>query len=325
MKLNEVLTMMAAQVRADAQALIGFAAEDTLGGYDIDERNRKFPIGSLWEPEGKILYALVRWLKPDKVVEVGGWAGCSAAHMALAVKANGRGKVFSVDNWIGDSQGTVGAGHGDLIPVELRQYVELVKADGRDWLDAQDDNSIGLVFEDADHSTELTAYLSRAALQKLEAGGVLVNHDAAHDFAIVGGGQRIGSTVGLEVRAGLEKAGLYFRPYLAEPSDCGVAITVKPGVRNVDVHSVKADERPVNEPLPQLGPDKDLITEVPRQVGNANIESDGLLNPSAASATEEDTTEMLKHPNIDMRELAPLPPGLRGSQSDKQKPARKRK
>jgi hypothetical protein len=52
-------------VKADPQELIGYAAEDTLGGYHWDERQRQFPSGSLWQVEGQMLYALVRWLKPD--------------------------------------------------------------------------------------------------------------------------------------------------------------------------------------------------------------------------------------------------------------------
>lgn len=270
MILNDALTVIAAQTKADAQALIAFAAEDTIGGYDIDEANRKFPMGSLWEPEGKILYALVRWLKPDVVVEVGGWVGCSASHLATAVKANGKGKVISVDS------GEGGAVAGQLLLPDLREYVTFVKADGREWLKAQADHSIGLLFEDADHSTQLCKEIAELAMLKVEAGGVMVNHDAAHDFAIVGGGQRIGSPVGRAIRDGLEQAGVYFKPYLVEPSDCGVAITVIPGVR-VDKHSVKVDVSPVRL-MEQFGGSNSangqgVITEVPQPIGNANIES----------------------------------------------------
>jgi len=224
MKLEQTLTMIAVHIKADAQALIAYAEEDTLGGYDVDESNRKFPQGSLWEVEGKTLYALVRWLKPDVVVEIGGWAGCSASHLALAVQANGGGRVISVDS------GEGGQEHGYLLTPELRPYVTLVKADGRDWLRAQADHSIGLLFEDADHSTALTAAISKLALEKVMPGGYYLNHDAAHDFAVVGGGMKVASPVGREVRDGLDIAKVYFRTYLAEPSDCGLALSVMPGV-----------------------------------------------------------------------------------------------
>lgn len=233
MNLNDVLTLIAAQIKADPQALIAFAAEDTLGGYDINEDRRKFPMGSLWEPEGKILYALVRWLKPEVIAEIGGWAGASASHLALAVQANGVGHVTSVDSGIGGQE------HGHLLTPELRKSVTLVNREGVDWLLNQPPASIGFLFEDADHSTALVRSLTEAALPRMEPGGIIANHDAAHDFAYIGGGVKINSEVGRAVRDGLALANVYFKPYLADPSDCGLAITLIPGIRNLDVHSTK--------------------------------------------------------------------------------------
>lgn len=225
-ELNEVLQLIASQTKADAQQLIDFASEDTIGGFHIDESQRKWPVGSLYEVEGKILYALIRYFKPESVVQIGGWAGCSAAHLALAVKANGVGHVTSVDNG-GDGNNE----HGNLLPAELQKYVTLIWANGEDWLAAQPDHSIGLLFEDASHATELVEKLARLAFTKIVPGGLMVNHDAAHDFAIVGGGQRIYSPVGVAIRDGLTRAGVYYRVYRAEPSDCGIALTVMPGAK----------------------------------------------------------------------------------------------
>jgi predicted O-methyltransferase YrrM len=273
MILNDALTLIATQLKADPQALIAFAAEDTIGGYDVDESNRKFPQGSLWEPEGKILYALVRWLKPKVVAEIGGWVGCSASHLAMAVKANGQGHVFSVDSGVG------GMTAGERLLPELREYVTFVREDGRTWLTTQAPESIGLLFEDADHSTQLVKEIAQLALPKLEIGGVMVNHDAAHDFAILGNGQRVHTTVGREVREGLEQAGVWFRPYLVEPSDCGLAITVKPGVKTAQFEGIaniresRAPELPALNVLPQFEDTSGLISEVPAVIGNANIES----------------------------------------------------
>ena len=224
MNLNEILTMVAAHIKADPKTLIAFAEEDTIGGYHVDESLRVFPQGSLWEVEGKMLYALIRWLKPDVVAEIGGWVGCSASHLAAAVKANGSGKVISVDS------GEGGQEHGRLLLPELREWVTFVQADGRDWLASQPDGSIGLLFEDADHSTQLTADISKLAVKKIQPAGYYLNHDAAHDFAVVGGGMKVPSPVGRAVRDGLDIAKVYFRTYLAEPSDCGLALSVMPGV-----------------------------------------------------------------------------------------------
>lgn len=223
-ELNQVLQMIASHTKADAQQLIEYAAEDELGGYHIDETLRLWPMGSLWGVEGQILYALIRYFKPETVVQIGGWAGASAAHLALAVKANGKGHVTSVDNG-GDGN----TEHGNLLPKELQEYVTLIWANGEDWLAEQPDHSIDLMFEDASHATELVEKLTKLAFDKVTLGGLLINHDAAHDFAIVGGGQQVPSPVGVAIRDGLTRAGVYYRVYRAEPSDCGISLTVMPG------------------------------------------------------------------------------------------------
>jgi hypothetical protein len=43
------------------------------------------------------LYALVRWLRPDHVVETGVSSGVSSAHLLLALAKNGRGTLHSID------------------------------------------------------------------------------------------------------------------------------------------------------------------------------------------------------------------------------------
>jgi len=246
MNLNETLTLIAAQVKCDAAELIAYAEEDQLGGYHWNAAQATFKQGSCFGVEGQTLYALIRWLKPEIVAEIGGWAGCSGSHIAAALIKNGKGHLYSIDNEIG------GQSHGADMPAEYRKVTTLVRANGEDWLADAEDGSIGLVFEDASHATDLVALLSKLAYQKLEAGGLLLNHDAGHDFAYDGNGQAsTHSTVGREVRDGLAQANMYFRVYRAEPSDCGLALTVKPAAK-------KTDYSPLSEPS---------------IIGNANIES----------------------------------------------------
>lgn len=273
--LNETLTLISAQIKCDAAELIAYSNEDTLGGYHVDPEQSRFKQGGLWEVEGKILYALIRWLQPETVVEIGGWEGASSAHMALAVKANGHGRVISVDNEVG------GMAHGSALPSELSKYVTLVSANGEDWLPTQEDGSIGFLFEDADHSRELVEKLVRLGLRKVMPGGLIVNHDALHDWFHDGNSiiplrndpAHISQNVdmnytGTKVRDGLQAAGAYFRVYKAEPSDCGLAITVMPGVK----------ENYYEGKLNTLTPKEVIVLRQnewtqPEQIGNANIES----------------------------------------------------
>ena len=281
--LNETLTMIAEHIKCDAAILMSYAAEDNIGGYHYNTALQLWPAGSVWGVEGQIIYALIRHLKPAVVAEVGGWAGCSAAHMAAAVKANGVGHVYGVD----DGSETSFEPY-NRFPKDLQEYVTFVRADGREWLAQQPNGSIGLLFDDASHAESLIIELAHLALQKCEPGGLFLNHDAMHDQAFYPDGSRTASTLGRQVRDALDKAGLYFRPYLTEPSDCGLAITVVPGVRKPIAHSVTNDDF-INGKS-QIASDHIAALSV----GNANIESDGLLTPAEPLQAQEKQTPTRK-------------------------------
>lgn len=267
MNLNETLFLIAAQIKCDAKELIDYSNEDQLGGYHWNSALATFKQGSCFGVEGQTLYALIRWLKPDVVAELGGWAGCSGSHIAAALIKNGKGKLYSVDNEVG------GQPHGVDMSEIYRQVTTLVRANAQDWLAEQPDESIDFIFEDADHSIELVAELTRLALRKLKPGTLLVNHDASHDEYFDGEGRHYvdPERTGYKVRTGLELGGAYFRNYLAEPSDCGLAITVMPGER-----------KNAFEPTTKMSEWNEIMKNSPRgqhhleqvhQPGNANIES----------------------------------------------------
>lgn len=326
-ELNQVLTFISLQIGADPAALIAYAGEDTLGGYHFDPVKARFPIGSLWEVEGQILYALIRHLKPEVVVEIGGWAGASASHLALAVMNNKSGHVISVDSYIGDSQNVVGAAHGALIPPALKPYVDLVNADGRVWLAAQAPLSIGMVFEDADHSPDLVMELSRLALSKIKAGGYLVNHDAGHVQAFYPNGNVTPSPVGQNVQDGLARAGADFRAYLAAPSDCGLAITVANGAttewQRGTPEPVLTEPVPAGFGFPERDPyeqmfktivpqsqddflkKRDFVTGAP--IGNAHIESMS-EPPPVLQAQEKQTPKKVPAKKPTYKKPAPKKP-----------------
>jgi predicted O-methyltransferase YrrM len=224
MQLRDTLTMMAAHLKLDAEELIRFSQEDSIGGFHTDESQRKWNVGSVWEVEGKVLYAIVRALKPEFVCEIGSYYGCSTAHIAAALEANGKGTLVSVDN-----RTLQPPPEAIYIP---EKHVVSVQAEGAAYL-AQEGERFDLVFEDADHGPDSVAAISRAAWAALNPGGVLINHDAAHFL------------VGEAVRSGLIHADVPFRVYSIEPSDCGLAVSVKPGQRATDEpQPVKAEEKP---------------------------------------------------------------------------------
>jgi len=215
MNLEQALQAIAAQLNLNADDLIRYANEDRIGGYDPDPLYQSFPTGSIWGVEGQILYALTRAQRAQRIVEIGGWAGCSATHFAAAVQANGGGIVISVDN--GSELSHVSGAHGNLIPPDYRNIIELVNADGIRWLTEQEDHSIDILFDDAAHTPEVVSQIAWLAQTKLRPGGVLVAHDAMH------------FRIGEQVRAGLALAGVDYRAYLIEPADCGLAVWRVPG------------------------------------------------------------------------------------------------
>lgn len=189
----------------ELDSLLPFAETDDIGGYHPDPALRKWGMGAIFEVEGQTLYALIRALKPDTVVEIGSGTGCSATHITSALRDNGHGHMTTVDR-----------GNTPQIPDDLQQYVTIQSGDGVEWLQQQPDNSIDFLLEDADHTTPLCAAIGELAKTKLRPGGVLMVHDAVH------------WAVGAEVRAGYDLAGLDVRTYLTDPSDCGWAVWVRP-------------------------------------------------------------------------------------------------
>lgn len=237
MNLDETFQLLALQIPVDPDALMKFAAEDRIGGWDLDKGG--WPIGSLWSVEGKVLYALVRLLQPELVVEIGTHRGCSTTHIATALDINGKGLVVTLDT---------APGVGDMIPSTLNKRVNKVAAEGIVWLQEQPDESIDIIYEDADHSAETCANIAKLATAKLKPGGLLITHDAAHDFAWYPDGNQSPSDVGATIRRGLEMAlGNQFRTYRTDPSDCGFALWQKPlQPMQTDVHSTPA-EKPKND------------------------------------------------------------------------------
>lgn len=210
MNLEQCLTDIASTFGFDAQALVAYAYEDKETGWDLGQGD--WPVGSLWMVEGKVLYALTRALKPRYVLEIGTFYGCSSTHILRAIVANGTGRLICVD------RNAHGVKVASLVPDDLRPHMEFVQADAVEWIrDAMLDDGFDLVFEDADHSVEVTRDVWAGASAKLSGGGVIVSHDAMHFL------------VGRDVRQGILDSGVEgARFYKIEPSDCGLAIFRKP-------------------------------------------------------------------------------------------------
>ena len=168
---------------------------DHIGGYP-----EKWPMGSCWEVEGKMLYAITRLLRPDTVVELGTYYGCSTAHILQGLYDNGKGILYTVDN------GT------DPGPEKQRYSPHLVqrRMDGVKFARELRGLQVDLVFEDGPHTTEFTRDVLTYMKQALAPQGIILVHDACHYI------------VGERVCEGIGQALGEFGKVLAEPSDCGL-------------------------------------------------------------------------------------------------------
>lgn len=197
--------------------LYGIGTE--IGGWHNIEALSKWPVGSIWGVEGDVLYALVRYLDPEYVVELGTYHGCSATHIAMALHHNGSGgKLICVEN------GGYGLAQPDRVPSELLSYMTFKKANAEDFMASKElDGKVGLIFEDSAHDTETTRRVWVNAARKLKAGGVILSHDAEHYL------------VGKAIRDGIVASGIddfrtyrILSPQMNQTDLCGLAMWRKP-------------------------------------------------------------------------------------------------
>jgi len=198
LNLHETLTRIAEDFNLNADELIAYAEEDTLdNAYDGNPDTS--PMGSVFGAEAKTLYALVRALKPQTLLELGSFRGVSASHIALALQANGSGVLVCVDM----------KRRMDLFPESLTPFIAFFERDGLEFV-SQSSNEWDFVFEDMGHETDQVAHVWTNI--RISKGGFLLSHDVCH------------AGVGKKVEAGIMQSGKGAFAYLTEPSDCGFAI-----------------------------------------------------------------------------------------------------
>lgn len=261
MNLMQALTEIALLLDVDPVDLATYANEDPHDGWD--ENRGSWPVGSIWTVEGRVLYAIVRALGLTNAVELGTRYGCSATHIAEALKANGAGKLTTIDLYV----------HGPTelrIPPHLDEYVEHITGEAVSYL-AMRDEPIDLIFEDLDHSAQTVAAVAGIARQKLAPGGVLVVHDAMH------------FNVGKDVRRGLEMAELPAGMWLIAPSDCGLAIWRKAAEVDEPVDDAKTESVPATK-----------VAEEPQEPETLESEAFGTMDVVEAPAVEDTTEEKPK-------------------------------
>lgn len=207
MQFDDALIAVSEYLSLDVAALREYAAEDDLGGWTY---LGAWPGGSIWDVEGRMLYAITRAMQTANAFEAGTKWGCSTAHILSAMKANKAGALTSVD--LGIDPDIPPDGYGSLIPKALRKrWTFKAGLRAEEFLDA-DQTPFDFAYEDTDHTVPTTvAILSR--LKARESIKVIMSHDVCHPW------------VGYALREAWNTVfGDTWRPLCIEPSDCGLAI-----------------------------------------------------------------------------------------------------
>ncbi len=147
-------------------------------GFDpvgFDPRRDPWPAGSIPTPEARMLYALVREVKPRAILEAGRFLGCSTMHIAQAIKANPFGLLTTIDK----------EAHPGYIPSEYRPCVYWKIADATTYIPNYSfEGPYEFVFEDLDHTYGTTRRFWENILPYTKRGALLVCHDWFEPAAI---------------------------------------------------------------------------------------------------------------------------------------------
>lgn len=211
--INEVLFEIAKQLGVQWDGLVRYANEAPYAATRPD--GHKWPSGTGSESEKRILYAITRAINPILALDLGTRWGAMALQILTGDEAAPppRAGVVSVDieSHIYGSKHLV----GKLIPQTQRPRIRFFTSDVVEFLQKAE-NFYELIFEDTEHTYEMTKAIYELAPERLVPGGVIISHDACHP-KFKG-----------QVVAGIKATGIEPNVYLVEGDSCGLAIWQKP-------------------------------------------------------------------------------------------------
>lgn len=134
-----------------------------------------------------------------RVADVGAWKGMSTSVLGKLAKAMG-GTVFAIDHWLGNA-GTWNVTiardfdvfsifKNNLRILGLSDVVQVIRAASQDAIGQFADNSLDLVFIDADHCYAAIHDDIRLWLPKVRVGGILCGHDCERYYSALNKDER---------------------------------------------------------------------------------------------------------------------------------------
>jgi predicted O-methyltransferase YrrM len=164
---EEVAKEIGARTNTNPGFVLELMLSDNIGGEplgDTNQKNKAWPEKSMHESEGRVLHALVRIKKPETVVEIGSWRGCSTSHIASAIHTNGTGILHAVDPEMDLS----------LVEPQLLEHIVQNKISCFDWTPP---GKIDLMLEDGAHTPGFTKAVWERFLPFMNRGSIAASHD----------------------------------------------------------------------------------------------------------------------------------------------------
>jgi predicted O-methyltransferase YrrM len=182
---------------------------------------------------GLVHYALIRAQKPEFALAIGSRYGFIPACIALALKANGKGRLHFVDANYNDETDRFAKAYGGtgywtrpieelFAPLELYGWIELF-IERTDTFFPRTTAQYGYIYIDGNHSYDGVTYDFAQALQRLVPGGIISIHDALVE-ELYGAGSR-------------EPGGFGINDYLREHFPQAMVLGRWPGLALVQPHS----------------------------------------------------------------------------------------
>ena len=135
----------------------------------------------------RLLYHIVRLLKPRVVVETGVANGASSTFILSAMAANGIGRLYSID-WSGSGEASFvpdGRDVGWMVPDKLRKrwHTQIGRSEEKLQGVLRQIGIIDIFLHDSDHSYETMMYEYKAAWPHLKCTGLLLSDDVRMNTA----------------------------------------------------------------------------------------------------------------------------------------------
>ena len=135
---------------------------------------------------GPVLYAVMRILRPEVVVETGVGSGVSSTFILTAMERNGAGRLYSIDLPLPD-EGLLPEERstGWLVPERLRDRWEPAPGDARKELPVLLERlgRVDCFYHDSDHSYEHMTWEFSEAYPHIHPGGILLSDDITENAA----------------------------------------------------------------------------------------------------------------------------------------------